>query len=379
MTAHNKLFGRIGLTANNFRHSVLDEGVFKRVISRERKRAERSGSSLLMAIVTFIDFNSPAEPEKTAEIKALHLVGVIRETDVCGWLKEKDELGILFNLAEGQDIETSRQAVESKVREYLKQRLIHSTSQKLDISFQFFPEDRARRENTNNISLLFYPECSVEATHSDVVTALKLVMNLTVSLIALILLAPVFLFIALLVKATSAGPIFFRQERVGQFGKPFMLLKFRTMYADTDDSVHRNFIKAFIAQQISATGCSEPVDMIYKLRDDPRITQIGKILRKMSLDELPQFVNVLRGEMSLVGPRPAIPYEIETYQAWHFYRFLARKPGITGLWQVTGRSMTTFDEMVRLDLKYIRNWSIWLDIKLIIATPWAVFHAKGAY
>ena len=118
---------------------------------------------------------------------------------------------------------------------------------------------------------------------------------------------------------------------------------------------------------------------LFKMKDDPRITPFGKILRKSSMDELPQFFNVLMGQMSLVGPRPPIPYELSNYQSWHLKRVLDVKPGITGLWQVRGRSRTTFDEMVRMDIQYIRDWSIWLDIKILVQTPWAVITGKGAY
>ncbi len=119
--------------------------------------------------------------------------------------------------------------------------------------------------------------------------------------------------------------------------------------------------------------------VVYKITNDPRITPLGRFLRKTSLDELPQFINVLKGEMSLVGPRPPIPYELENYDAWHRHRLLGKKPGITGLWQVKGRSKTTFDSMVRLDLQYIREWSLWLDVKLLLQTPLAVLRGKGAY
>jgi lipopolysaccharide/colanic/teichoic acid biosynthesis glycosyltransferase len=117
----------------------------------------------------------------------------------------------------------------------------------------------------------------------------------------------------------------------------------------------------------------------YKITKDPRVTPVGHFLRKTSLDELPQFFNVLLGDMSLVGPRPAIPYECEEYDVWHRRRLLEMKPGITGLWQVRGRSATTFDEMVRIDIKYVQEWSLWLDIKIILQTPWVVLKGKGAY
>jgi lipopolysaccharide/colanic/teichoic acid biosynthesis glycosyltransferase len=154
------------------------------------------------------------------------------------------------------------------------------------------------------------------------------------------------------------------------------MLKFRTMHAGVDAAPHQQFVTAFIksGDQALATGS----DHIFKLTNDPRVTRIGHFLRTTSLDELPQFLNVLKGDMSLVGPRPPLPYEIEQYQRWHMRRVLEAKPGITGLWQVSGRSRTTFDGMVRLDLRYARTRCLWTDIKILLATPSAVITGKGA-
>jgi lipopolysaccharide/colanic/teichoic acid biosynthesis glycosyltransferase len=147
------------------------------------------------------------------------------------------------------------------------------------------------------------------------------------------------------------------------------------MYTDCDAQNHKEFIADYIAGGQRVDG--DPG--VFKLTHDPRITPVGRILRKTSLDELPQLINVLRGEMSLVGPRPPIPYECELYDVWHRRRLLSCKPGITGLWQVTGRSRTTFDDMVRLDLKYINEWSLWLDLKILFMTPKAVLTGAGAF
>jgi lipopolysaccharide/colanic/teichoic acid biosynthesis glycosyltransferase len=185
-------------------------------------------------------------------------------------------------------------------------------------------------------------------------------------------LSPLYLLVALLVKLSSKGPVFFKQERLGQFGKPFTFLKFRSMYANNDRKIHQEFIKRVIKGEHDgkAEGGSESV---YKMTNDPRITRIGRFLRRTSLDELPQFINVLRGEMSLVGPRPPIAYECEVYDIWHRRRVLEVRPGITGLWQVKGRSRVRFDDMVRLDLQYARTWSLWLDIWILWRTPGALF------
>jgi lipopolysaccharide/colanic/teichoic acid biosynthesis glycosyltransferase len=197
----------------------------------------------------------------------------------------------------------------------------------------------------------------------------------------LVIFAPVFLVIALAVKTTSEGPVFFRQRRIGQYGKAFVFLKFRSMYVNTDSGVHETYVKQLIAGQALCHPGKRGDNgaAVYKLTNDSRVTRVGKLLRRTSLDELPQIVNVLRGEMSLVGPRPAIPYELAAYQTWHRRRVLEVKPGITGLWQVNGRSRVKFDEMVRLDLRYANTWSPWLDIKILLSTPRAVWQGEGAY
>ena len=198
-------------------------------------------------------------------------------------------------------------------------------------------------------------------------------MDIFGSLVALIVFLPAFAVIALLVKMTSKGPILFCQKRVGQYGKEFNFFKFRTMYVDNDSLIHQEYI----AKLIAGDGDLGQGKGIYKLINDPRITPLGRFLRKSSLDELPQFVNVLKNDMSLVGPRPPLPYEFERYQIWHKRRVLELKPGLTGLWQVEGRSRTTFDEMVRMDIKYANMSSIWVDLKILLQTPAAMFSGRG--
>jgi lipopolysaccharide/colanic/teichoic acid biosynthesis glycosyltransferase len=171
--------------------------------------------------------------------------------------------------------------------------------------------------------------------------------------------------------------VLFKQYRVGQYGRRFTFLKFRSMRVDNDPSVHREYVTKLIAGDAERIQVNTDGKSVYKLANDPRITRVGAFLRKTSLDELPQFFNVLRGDMSLVGPRPPIPYELAAYQTWHRRRVLEVKPGITGLWQVTGRSKVKFDDMVRLDLRYATSWSPLLDLKILLRTPGAVI--KGAY
>jgi len=184
--------------------------------------------------------------------------------------------------------------------------------------------------------------------------------------------------IALAIRLSSKGPVLFKQERLGQFGKKFILLKFRSMRTDCDPRIHQEYVSQFIAGQVDS-GSPSGDKTVFKIQADPRVTSVGRFLRKTSLDELPQFWNVLVGEMSLVGPRPPIPYEFTSYDLWHRRRVLEIKPGITGLWQVEGRSRTRFDDMVRLDLKYAQAWSIWLDVKILLQTPGAVLTGEGAH
>jgi len=204
---------------------------------------------------------------------------------------------------------------------------------------------------------------------------LKRTSDLVISTLSVTLLFPLWLLIALLIKLDSRGPIFYTQERVGMDGRLFLLYKFRTMDANADSELHREYQRAFIAGRAEA-NLGNDQKPTYKLFADPRITRVGKFLRKTSLDEVPQLLNVLLGDMSIVGPRPPIPYEVEAYELWHRKR-LDMKPGLTGLWQVSGRNRLPFEEMVRLDLFYIENWSLLLDLKIIIRTSFVIIGREG--
>ncbi|HSE30316.1 MAG TPA: sugar transferase [Pyrinomonadaceae bacterium] len=199
--------------------------------------------------------------------------------------------------------------------------------------------------------------------------------DLLTSTLAILLLFPVWSLIALLIKLDSKGPVFYTQERVGMDGRLFLLYKFRTMKADSDPEIHKEYQRAFIAGRAEANlgDANQPT---YKLKADPRVTRLGKWLRRTSLDEVPQLLNVLMSEMSIVGPRPPIAYEVESYALWHRKR-LDMKPGVTGLWQVSGRNRLPFEEMVRLDLYYIENWSLLLDVKIILRTVFVMLGREG--
>jgi exopolysaccharide biosynthesis polyprenyl glycosylphosphotransferase len=206
---------------------------------------------------------------------------------------------------------------------------------------------------------------------------MKRASDLVITTLALVLLAPLWLLIALLIKLDSRGPVFYKQERVGMDGRVFLFYKFRTMHAGADDARHREFQRRYIKGEPDS-NLGDDYRPAYKLRGDERVTRLGRLLRKTSLDELPQLFNVLRGDMSVVGPRPPIPYEVESYELWHRKR-LDMKPGITGLWQVSGRNRLPFDEMVRMDLYYIENWSLLIDIKIILQTLPVMWRGEDAY
>ncbi|MHC4122171.1 MAG: sugar transferase [Planctomycetota bacterium] len=204
---------------------------------------------------------------------------------------------------------------------------------------------------------------------------LKDISDFFIAIILLILTSPIFLITAIAIKVTSKGPVIFKQIRVGKHKKSFILYKFRSMYTGSSSESHRKYIQKIMTEK-SEQNTQEGV--IYKLTYDPRVIPVGRFIRKTSIDELPQLFNVLKGDMSIVGPRPVIPYELEYYDRKMFKRFCV-KPGITGLWQVSGRSMTTYTRMVAIDIFYINHWSVWLDLKILFKTVLVVFKTKIAY
>jgi len=206
---------------------------------------------------------------------------------------------------------------------------------------------------------------------------LKRTMDVIVSLALFAVTWPAWLVLSILIKMESKGPVFLKQERVGMDGKVFLMFKFRSMYDSVDDQAHRELMARTINGEDANQGTSD--NPIYgKLKDDPRLTRLGGWMRRFSVDEMPQIINVLKGEMSIVGPRPPLPYEVRHYCDWHRTRFHVR-PGITGLWQVSGRNRLHFEEMVRLDIFYIENWSPWLDMKIMFETPRVMLRGDNTY
>ncbi len=353
--------------------TFYDETHFRHTLRVERMRTERSRRPFLLLLVDIsklaVEYD---QRESLARVKTA-LVPSLREIDIRGWYHQYRTIGIILTEIVAEE-ELFVESMIRKIYDRFCERLDPDWMSKIKISYHRFPEVSGASLNHETFSNPLYPDLTQHNSDRTFSLGVKKVMDLLGSALALLLLAPLFLIIAAAIKATSRGSVFFKQVRVGQDGKTFAMLKFRSMKANCDSALHQNYIKKYICQQDNAAF--EPG--VFKLTQDSRITPIGRFLRKTSLDELPQFINVLWGEMSLVGPRPPLPYECELYDIWHRRRLLSCKPGITGLWQVMGRSRTTFDDMVRLDLKYIRKWSLWLDIKILLMTPKAVVKGSGA-
>ncbi|MCK9417930.1 MAG: sugar transferase [Nitrospirae bacterium] len=357
-------------------YSCYEEDFFLEFLIFERRRSERSGRPFLVMTMEFtriLDLESRRESVRWA----MQTLSVLtRDTDIKGWYKNPMVLGVIFTEMNSLETET----LQKKINESLSARLSAEQLDDIQLSFHRFPEDGKPNKPGGPISFTFYPEYpKKERSHKNALK-MKRMIDVLGGIVGLLIYSPFFLLIPLCIKLTSRGPVLFRQERIGQYGKKFIFLKFRSMFADNDEEVHKQYVQDLIAGKVSGeTGDKGVKQKVYKITNDKRVTPLGNILRKTSLDELPQFINVLKGEMSLVGPRPPIPYELEKYDTWHRRRVLEVKPGITGLWQVTGRSSTTFDEMVRIDLQYATNWSIWFDVKILLKTTWIVIAGKGAY
>ena len=369
-------------TARNYTDLILDQEFglfvaeyFHMALYQERKRRERSRRSMYLML---IDVMRIPETEQGAVVRtiSLRLASLTRETDIKGWYSEGQVIGVIFTEVNSFD----KEAILNKVKKEFENSLPPDQMKIIDFSIHEFPREQESDQCDLPTSKVLYPDVKKKYGAKRGPFLVKRVLDIVGSLAGLILFSPLFVMIPVLIKATSRGPVLFRQQRVGLYGKKFMFLKFRTMYVGNDPRVHEEYIKKLIAGKIDTeSGDGTSQKPVYKITNDKRVTFIGELLRKTSLDELPQFINVLLGDMSLVGPRPPIPYEVQNYDIWHRCRVVEVKPGITGLWQVMGRSTTSFDEMVRLDIKYSRDWSVWLDLKILVMTPWVVLKGKGAY
>jgi lipopolysaccharide/colanic/teichoic acid biosynthesis glycosyltransferase len=352
------------------------EEYFQELLTFERRRSERSGRPFLVMTLDFTGIRD-VESRRESVMWAMKTLCVLtRDTDIKGWYKNPVILGVIFTEMNSLETET----LQKKIHESLSARLSDEQLDDIQISFYRFPKDGKPNKPGGRLNFTFYPEYPKKERTQKNALKIKRIIDVIGSIVGILIYSPLFIIIPLCIKLTSRGPVLFRQERVGQYGKNFIFLKFRSMYAGNDEDVHKKYVQDLIAGKVSGETEGKGVGQkVYKITNDNRVTPFGKILRKSSLDELPQFYNVLKGDMSLVGPRPPIQYELEKYDAWHRRRVLEVKPGITGLWQVTGRSSTTFDEMVRLDIQYSTTWSIWSDVKIILKTTWIMVAGKGAY
>jgi len=357
----------------------LDEETFRQTIAIERKRTERSKAPFLLMLLEAESGDGQHSSHKTLDRVLAALLSSSRDTDLIGWYKSRVTVGAMFTGLVVNDKRAVLDTFLTKVTVMLRDELTPEQFNQVRISFHLFPDDWDHRKPGLPSNSALYPDLISRDKGKRAVLLTKRAIDVAGSSLLLALCSPLFLAIALAIKLTSKGPVFFRQPRVGRYGRTFTFLKFRSMYVDCDATLHQEFVTKLISNNNGNQNGSGNGSNVYKLTSDPRITRVGRFIRRTSLDELPQFFNVVKGDMSLVGPRPPIPYELAAYQTWHRRRLLGVKPGITGLWQVMGRSSVEFDEMVRLDLRYASTWTPWLDFKILMRTPMAVIRGTGAY
>lgn len=358
---------------------VLDEVSLHRMISVERKRTERCGKPFLLMLLLPHDGLPSEKKGKLLQKVFSVLARNTRVTDVMGWYRTNCVIGVIFTELNLDSRDALIKTIMKKSCASLRQDIEPEQFDRITITFHLFPEEWDHDLQHRPSDPALYPDLSTREKSNKLNSSIKRLMDISGSLLAIILLSPIFLATAAAIRLTSKGPVLFRQKRIGQYGVPFVFLKFRSMYVNNDPRIHQEYVTQLIAGSAQSTASAKNGKTVYKLINDPRITPVGRFIRRTSLDELPQFFNVVHGKMSLVGPRPPIAYEVEAYAIWHRRRMLEARPGITGLWQVYGRSRVTFDEMVRLDLQYANSCSLLLDLKILLRTPAAVFLAEGAH
>ena len=357
---------------------MLPHEIFMRMLRLERKRTERSHRRFVLMILESGKLLRVGNQEANLDKVLRALSHATRDTDLKGWYRRGSAIGIIFTEIADDEENSVVLALSNKVTGALYDALSVEQINEIRLSFHVFPEDWDNDGPDGPANSTLHLDLASGTNKRWITAILKKLIDIGGSLATLVICLPVLVAIAIAIKLTSKGPILFRQVRLGQYGRKFTFLKFRSMSVGNDHAIHEQYVKRFIAgtQGTEQSGPDRP--RLYKLMADPRITPVGRLLRKTSLDELPQLLNVLKGDMSLVGPRPPLVYEFESYDLWHKERLMAVKPGITGLWQVEGRSRVKFDEMVRMDIRYARSWSLWLDIRILVRTPLAVISGAGA-
>jgi exopolysaccharide biosynthesis polyprenyl glycosylphosphotransferase len=342
------------------------DSCFLEQLRLEKLRAQRSKSTLSIILLTL---------DKQTEGRAINMNQILdlvraktRDTDISGFVDHKT-IGVLLP---DTDEKGAKEICEKLINGNNNPQFSTTTSSYPDHIF----ESLAKVGSIRPDAFPFEIEASTGAPWFKLL--IKRGVDIVGSIIGMLTLMPVMLIAALAIKVTSPGPVIFRQIRLGKNGTPFTFYKFRSMYVHMDDQIHREYTRDFINGHHAKINQGDADKPFYKIKSDPRITRIGRFIRKTSIDELPQLFNVFKGDMSLVGPRPPLSYEAEKYQAWHLRRILEVKPGITGLWQVEGRSKTGWDDTVRLDIRYIQNWSLVFDIKILLRTVKEVLRCRGA-
>ena len=348
-----------------FLEGVLPQEEFLERLRIEKRRVDRVGNPLSMALFFL-------KEELLADVKKLRefLVSIqrdTRETDLKGWVK-RNIFGLLMLDTDGS---RAQKCVELLVNGRTKTACDFLTVTYPD---NLFHEILEKAEAVPGILPLESLETAGDASVRQI---LKRGLDILGALIGLICFSPVMLMTAIAIKLTSSGPILFRQTRLGRRGNHFDFLRFRSMTASKDDRVPREYVFNPINGKYDQVNPGNRGNPLYNLKNDSHISPVGKTIRKLGLDQLPQLLNVLKGEMSLVGPRPPIPHEVEKFKSGHLRRILAIKPGITGLWQVEGSSPSSLDEMIRLDLRYVQNWSFSLDLKILVKTVRQLLMTQG--
>ncbi len=323
-------------------------------------RQVREGAASPFQIVGFLD-DDPSK--KGSEVEGVPVIGT---TDDIVGLVERHDIDEVFIATVSLRQEDSIELLSKCMRAQVRVKMVAD-------SFRLMAGE-ATIKRIDGVPTLAVRESPMRG----IALAVKRLIDVVVAAALLVVFSPLFLLISVLVKLFSPGPVLFKQKRAGQGGREFEFYKFRTMRVDTDDRLHREYAGNFINGKPASDGEEKAGKPVYKMTRDPRVTGIGRILRRTSLDELPQLINIVLGEMSLVGPRPPILYELTHYKEWHKRR-LEAKPGLTGLWQVSGRSSVPFNEMVLMDLYYIDNWSLWIDVEILLRTIPVILFGKGAY
>lgn len=345
---------------------ILPNALFLHELRQERSRSNRSQAPLSMIVLQLA-----TTAESNGEILKVILRSLrrgLRDADSVGFWQQ-NSLALLLPDTDNSAAIAVAGRVSSGIGELIKTVSVASYP---DVLFEKLDASVSNKVCGESELLRDAPALK------PVQAVLKRGLDIFGAATGLVLLSPLLLGVMVAIKLGSPGPAIFRQIRLGKDFRPFTFYKFRSMYTDADDQVHRTYLASLISGKADAGDQGGNGEKFYKIKADARVTPIGRFIRKASIDELPQLVNVLRGEMSLVGPRPPIPYETENYQAWHLRRIFVVKPGLTGLWQVEGRSRTTFDEMVRMDIRYSCDWSFLLDLKLLLRTVRVVLEGRGA-